>query len=77
LRSAGDTMALLALSFIAMFIIRIPLAYLLAGPVGFQQDGVWMAMFFSSAPAVGLNRLYFKRGPWKEKRILGKQEPSK
>ncbi|MDD5414562.1 MAG: MATE family efflux transporter, partial [Smithellaceae bacterium] len=35
LRSAGDTMALLALSFVAMVMIRIPLAYGLAGPVGF------------------------------------------
>ena len=76
LRSAGDTMALLTLSFIAMFVIRIPLAYLLAGPVGFQQDGIWMAIFFSSALAVGLNWLYFKRGPWKKKRILGKPKPS-
>ena len=30
LRSAGDTMALLVLSFLAMFVIRIPLAYVLA-----------------------------------------------
>jgi putative MATE family efflux protein len=73
LRSAGDTIALLTLSFIAMFVIRIPLAYLLAGPFGFQQDGIWMAMFFSSALAVGLNWLYFKHGPWKKKRILGSE----
>jgi putative MATE family efflux protein len=59
LRSAGDTMALLALSFIAMFVIRIPLAYGLAGPAGFKQDGIWMAMLASSALAVGLNWLYY------------------
>jgi putative MATE family efflux protein len=74
LRSAGDTMALLALSFIAMFVIRIPLAYALAGPGGFKQDGIWMAMLMSSALAVGLNWLYFKKGPWKKKRLLGKQK---
>ncbi|MBP9650192.1 MAG: hypothetical protein KBE00_05185 [Syntrophaceae bacterium] len=70
LRSAGDTLALLALSFIAMFMIRIPLAYGLAGPGGFQQDGIWMAMLASSALAVGLNWLYYRRGPWKKKRLL-------
>jgi len=70
LRSAGDTLALLALSFIAMFMIRIPLAYSLAGPGGFQQDGIWMAMLASSALAVGLNWLYYRRGPWKKKRLL-------
>ncbi|PKN17264.1 MAG: hypothetical protein CVU71_17190 [Deltaproteobacteria bacterium HGW-Deltaproteobacteria-6] len=71
LRSAGDTMALLALSFIAMFVLRIPLAYILAGPAGFKQDGIWMAMLASSALAVGLNWLYYEKGPWKEKRLLG------
>jgi len=75
LRSAGDTMALFALSFIAMFVIRIPLAYGLAGPGGFKQNGIWMAMVMSSALAVGLNWLYYKKGPWKKKRILGKQKP--
>jgi len=75
LRSAGDTMALLMLSFIALMVIRIPLAYLLAGPLGFKQDGIWMAMLFSSVLAVGLNWLYFKGGRWKKKRILGTQKP--
>jgi len=73
LRSAGDTLALLGLSFIAMFIIRIPLAYFLAGPVGLRQDGIWMAMLSSSALAVFLNWLYFRYGPWKKRRILGDQ----
>jgi putative MATE family efflux protein len=72
LRSAGDTMALLVLSFIALIVIRIPLAHLLAGPFGFKQNGIWMAMLFSSALAVGLNWLYYKGGRWKKKRILGK-----
>ncbi len=76
LRSAGDTMALLVLSFVALIIIRIPLAYVLAGPFGFKQEGIWMAMLFSSALAVGLNWLYYKGGRWKKKRILGKQKPS-
>jgi putative MATE family efflux protein len=72
LRSAGDTMALLVLSFIALMVIRIPLAYLLAGPLGLKQDGIWMAMLFSSVLAVGLNWLYFKGGRWKKRRLLGK-----
>ena len=77
LRSAGDTMALLVLSFIALIVIRIPLAYLLARFLGFQQDGIWMAMLFSSALGVGLNWLYYRRGPWKKKRIFErKNHPS-
>jgi putative MATE family efflux protein len=75
LRSAGDTIALLMLSFIALMVIRIPLAYWLSGPLGFQQNGIWMAMLFSSVLAVGLNWLYYKGGRWKKKRILGRQKP--
>jgi putative MATE family efflux protein len=76
LRSAGDTMALLILSFIALIIIRIPLAYLLAGPFGLRENGIWMAMLMSSALAVGLNWLYYKKGPWQKKRILGRPKPA-
>ena len=70
LRSAGDTMAVLVLSFIAMIVIRIPLAWLLAQVLDFKENGIWMAMLFSSALAVGLNWLYFQHGPWKKKLIL-------
>jgi len=75
LRSAGDTMALLVLSFIAMFVIRIPLAYALAGPAGLGQEGIWMAMVSSSALAVGLNWLYYKKGPWRKRKVLGGKAP--
>jgi Na+-driven multidrug efflux pump len=70
LRSAGDTMALLALSFLSMFVARIPLAYLLAGPLGFRQDGIWMAILFSGLLAVVVNWLYFAYGPWRRRRLL-------
>ena len=73
IRSAGDTVALFVLSFVAMFILRIPLAYFLAGPAGFRQNGIWMAILFSSVLAVFLNWLYYKKGPWKEKRLLRKK----
>lgn len=71
LRSAGDTVALLLLSFAAMFVIRIPVAYVLAGPAGLREDGIWMAMLASSALAVLLNWFYYRRGTWQKRRILG------
>ena len=74
LRSAGDTVALLALSFIAVIAIRVPLAYWMAGPLGFKQDGIWMAILASSALAVIFNWVYFRGGRWKKKRILGPQK---
>ena len=76
LRSAGDTIALLLLSFVAMFLLRIPLAYALAGPAGFGPGGIWIAILASSVLAVFFNWLYYKKGPWKEKRILRKKDAS-
>ena len=74
LRSAGDTMALLVMSFLAMFVIRIPLAYVLAGPGGLKQDGIWIAIVTSSALAAILNWLYYRRGTWLNRRIIGEQD---
>jgi len=74
LRSAGDTIALLALSFIALIVIRIPLAHLLAGPLGYGASGIWMAMVGSSAIAVGFNWLYYRGGRWQKIKILHLQK---
>jgi putative MATE family efflux protein len=76
LRGAGDTVALLVLSFLALIVIRIPLAYLLAGPLGYRQDGIWMAMLFSSGLATGLNWLYYRWGRWQKMRILQMPGPA-
>jgi putative MATE family efflux protein len=73
LRSAGDTVALLALSFIALIIIRIPLAYVLAVSLGYRQNGIWMAMLASSALAAGMNWLYLKHGRWRRMQIFKMQ----
>jgi len=76
LRSAGDTLALLILSFIALIVVRIPLAYLLSGPLGFRQEGIWIAMLVSSVLAVGLNWLYYKGGRWKKMQLFAQQTKS-
>ena len=63
-------MALLALSFVALIVIRIPLAHFLAGPLGYGADGIWMAMLVSSALAVVLNLLYYRWGKWQKMQLL-------
>ena len=70
LRSSGVTMSLLVLSFIALIVVRVPLAYLLAVPLSFNQEGIWMAMLFSGVFSAGLNWLYSACGQWKKKKIL-------
>ena len=75
LRSAGDTMALLALSFIALIVIRVPLAYLLSGPMGYGQEGIWMATLASSTLAVGFNWFYYRKGRWQRICVLKAKPP--
>ena len=76
LRSAGDTMALLALSFVALIVIRIPLAHFLAGTLGYGAEGIWISMLGSSALAVGLNWLYYRGGRWQKMRLLKTSKPT-
>jgi len=76
LRSAGDTMDLLWLSLSSLLSLSaFSFAYLLAGPMGYRQDGIWMTMLASSAPAVWLNWLYYKGNRWQKIRILKTQQP--
>lgn len=74
LRSAGDTMTLLILSFTSMLVVRIPLAHVLAGPAGYRQDGIWIAILASNVLAVFLHWIYFRTGRWKKKSLLGHQK---
>ena len=47
-RGAGHTKPMMVVAFLRLWIIRIPLSYLLAFPVGWQADGVWLGMSLSN-----------------------------
>jgi Na+-driven multidrug efflux pump len=50
---------------ISMWLIRLPLAYLLALTLGYGAAGVWSAMVISMTVQGGLMALRFYRGRWK------------
>ncbi|MDP6038986.1 MAG: MATE family efflux transporter [Candidatus Latescibacteria bacterium] len=69
LRAAGDTVPALVYTIIAQWIIRLPAAYLLAFTLGFDINGIWIALVIFSALQGTLTVRKFAQGHWKIRRI--------
>ncbi|MBN2655179.1 MAG: MATE family efflux transporter [Nitrospirae bacterium] len=65
LQGAGDTRGVLLNVFTGTWIIRLPLAYLLAVTAGLGAAGAWIAMIISMTIQSILMGIRFKRGRWK------------
>ena len=66
---AGDTKTPTWINVIFFWIIQIPLAYLLALELNWEQSGVFWAVFISET-SVGIFTLWmFKRGKWKQSKV--------
>ncbi len=69
LRGAGDTLPPLYYTLIAQWLIRLPVAYLLAFPLGQDVRGIWTSLVVFSALQGGLSLRKYAKGQWMEKRI--------
>ncbi|MGC8839358.1 MAG: MATE family efflux transporter [Anaerolineae bacterium] len=65
LRGAGDTRPVLYITTIALWLVRLPLAYLLTTTVSLGLVGVWTAANLDWLVRSGLLWLWFRRGRWK------------
>lgn len=66
---AGDTKTPTKINLVFFWLIQIPVSYLLAIELGWQQSGVFWAVFISET-SVGIFTLWlFKRGKWKMARV--------
>ena len=66
---AGDTLTPTWLNFFCFWCIQIPLAWVLARPLGLGPDGVFWAVCVSESVLAVAAILLFRRGRWKEARI--------
>jgi MATE family multidrug resistance protein len=66
LQGAGDTKGTMWVIVIAMWLVRLPLAYFLAIVLDYGATGVWIAMVTSMNIQGILMTLRFHRGRWKE-----------
>lgn len=72
MRGAGDTLIPMFITLIALWLIRIPLAFLLSGIIG--TNGIWWSSPASWFTGMLFSILYYLTGKWKSKVIVKKIE---
>lgn len=70
LRGAGDTRWPMYSTAIAMWVVRLPLAYLFAITLGLGLPGVFIAMTLDTFILMMMNLWRYRQGKWAERRIL-------
>ena len=76
LRGAGDTAPSMFLTFISLWLVRIPLATYLSSGAGLGVAGIWMAIAVSSYIGVLLHYTYYRTGRWKARVVARRREPA-
>ncbi len=69
MQGAGDTRGTMWVIIVAMWLVRLPLAYTLAMGLGYGTTGVWTAMITSMAFQGILMAVRFHRGAWKKLKV--------
>lgn len=72
MRGAGDTMAAMVLTIVGLWIVRIPVAYILVRSMG--TSGIWTAILISSTVSFLLHWGYYMTGRWR-RRVLVTASP--
>jgi MATE family, multidrug efflux pump len=65
LRGAGDTRSPVLVAVAGVWGVRVPLAWLLAFPMGLGITGIWMTMILDWAVRTAVFALLYRRGRWK------------
>lgn len=68
MRGAGDTLIPMFITLFALWIVRIPLAYILAPKIG--EIGIWWAIPIGWFFGMSLSYVYYKTGRWKTKTVV-------
>ena len=66
---AGDTFTPTMLNLFCFWLFEIPLAYVLARPLGFGPQGVFLALALAFSLLAVLSVVIFRHGRWKTKRV--------
>jgi putative MATE family efflux protein len=78
LRGAGDTRFPMFSTSVTMWLLRVPLAYLLGVQLDWGIRGVYIAMMLDTVALMVLNLWRYRQGDWLERDILGsRSEPAK
>lgn len=69
MQGAGDTVRPLWITVFSLWVLRVPLAWVLAIPLGFGAQGAWAAMSFSQFIQGILAVWIFRQGRWKLREV--------
>ncbi len=69
MNGAGDTQPPMVAAFLANWPIKLPLAYVLALPLAYGINGVWIGMFVSIVFEALVMFVWYRRGAWKTKKV--------
>jgi len=70
MRGAGDTLIPMFITLFALWVIRIPLAYLLSQQSWLGVYGIWWSIPIGWATGLMLSYLYYLSGRWKKKAVV-------
>ncbi len=76
-RGAGNTTTALALSLVALWVVRLPATYLLAFPLGWGPTGVWTAVALGDIVGAVVAVAWLSRGTWKSAVIEREPAPTR
>jgi putative MATE family efflux protein len=66
---AGDTLTPTIVNFFGFWLLEIPLAYVLAKPLGMKSNGVFAAIAIAESSMAAASAILFRQGKWKQKKI--------
>jgi len=66
---AGDTLTPTKINFFCFWLLEIPLAWLLALPLGMAEKGVYIAIVVAESMIAVVGIYLFKRGKWKKREV--------
>jgi len=69
LTGAADTVSPMVISIISLWLIQLPLIYLLSRVIGLGTTGIWLALVISPLIQCTMTTLRFRQGRWKSKKI--------
>lgn len=75
LRASGNMMAAMLISLLSLWVLRFPLAFVLAERAHMGMDGLWWAFPISNVATAVIAWIWFARGDWKTRRLIGHRTP--
>ena len=66
---AGDTTTPTMINLVSFWMIELPVAYMLANILGFEENGVFYSIVIAESIMASLGIWLFKRGKWKLKKV--------